>query len=210
MWRSNQFKWTEIAFQLGWSLSTLYRWRTSNNFIEPMFTPSTDIIKEIISLYIMEYGYRGENSTMGHLRGVHHIWIRVTDLRKIIIEINQEGRQLRRSKVIKRRIYYAIRPGHIWHIDTHQKIGLDGFITVGVICGYSHQIIALSCHTDYKAKTLLTALFDSPGMREHGLPELIRVDHGLENIAIGRLINSVNGPNHFIMGKSVHNQRIER
>jgi hypothetical protein len=32
----------------------------------------------------------------------------------------------------------------------------------------------------------------------------------MENVAIARLINTINGPNHFLTGSSVHNVRIER
>jgi len=127
-----------------------------------------------------------------------------------VAEIDPEGRQIRSHKSIKRRIYDGEAPGHIWHIDTHHKIGQFGFVTFGAICGYTHQIIALKCAINNKALTLLVALKTSPGMLEHGLPNLIRGDAGMENVAIARLLNYINGERHFLIGRSVHNQRIER
>lgn len=83
-------------------------------------------------------------------------------------------------------------------------------MTFGVICGFTHQIISLQCAIDNKAATLLNILSTSDGFIEYGLPNLIRGDAGMENVAIARLINHINGPSHFIIGRSVNNQRIER
>jgi hypothetical protein len=47
-------------------------------------------------------------------------------------------------------------------------------------------------------------------MIKYGLPELIRGDAGMENVAIARLMNYIRGERHFLVGRSVHNQRIER
>jgi hypothetical protein len=89
-------------------------------------------------------------------------------------------------------------------------MGQFGFVTTGAIDGFTHQIIALECAIDNKALTLLRVLDTSPGMIKYGLPNLIRGDAGMENVAIARLINYVNGLKHFIIGRSVSNQRIER
>jgi ABC-type dipeptide/oligopeptide/nickel transport system permease component len=107
-------------------------------------------------------------------------------------------------------VYDGQAPGYIWHIDKHHKIGQWGFVIFGAICGYTHQIIALKCSINNKALTLLNALNTSPGMLERGLPDLIRGDAGMENVAIARLLNYINGERHFLIGRSVHNQRIER
>ena len=79
-----------------------------------------------------------------------------------------------------------------------------------MIDGFTHQIMALKCSIDNKALTLLIALDTSQGMMKYGLPDLIRGDAGMENVAIARLINYINGVNHFLIGRSVYNQRIER
>jgi len=54
---------------------------------------------------------------------------------------------------------------------------------------------------------LLESYLASPGFQSRGIPNLIRGDRGLENVAIA---TSLRGENHFIAGRSVHNVRIER
>ena len=80
------------------------------------------------------------------------------------------------------------------------------------IDGYSRLITFIHLSTDNKAATVLD-LFTS-SIREYGLPSRVRCDRGKENTKVAEfmLMHPLRGPNRgsVIVGKSVHNQRIER
>lgn len=49
-----------------------------------------------------------------------------------------------------------------------------------------------------------------PAFLQKGSPRLLRIDAGMENVAIARFMRLVRGEDSVVIGKSVHNQRIER
>ena len=49
-----------------------------------------------------------------------------------------------------------------------------------------------------------------PAFLQKGSPRLLRIDAGMENVAIGKFMRLVRGEDSVVIGKSVHNQRIER
>lgn len=73
--------------------------------------------------------------------------------------------------------------------------------------GFSRAVIYLQCLPNNKADSVLNLFLN--GVRHFGLPSRVRRDRGTENI---RYIINKRGLNRgsFIVGKSVHNQRVER
>lgn len=211
LWRQHKYSWVEVAEELGVSISTLHRWRAEVGYEDPFFVVHDDAaLTPLISDYLIGHPYRGEMLLTSHLRENYNVKVRRDRLRRLIAEIDPEGLDFRRKKPIVRRTYNGIAPGHVWHIDTHHKIGRFGFVTFGAVDGFTHEVMALHCCISNRANDLLNVLLDSRGLNTYGLPEIMRADAGLENVAIGKLLNSINGEGHFITGKSVHNQRIER
>ena len=88
-----------------------------------------------------------------------------------------------------------------WHIVIH-----------GAIDGYSRIPVFLKCSTNNRADTML-AYFEE-AVHTYGLPLRVRTDLGGENFGVAQYMWTQPGrgteTNSIIMGRSVHNQRIER
>lgn len=90
---------------------------------------------------------------------------------------------------------------HRWRIVVH-----------GGVDGYTRIPVYLKCGTNNQAETVLK-LFQH-AVAEYGLPSRVRSDKGGENVLVSLLIlnHPRRGPSRgsMIVGKSVHNERIER
>ena len=80
----------------------------------------------------------------------------------------------------------------------------------GGVDGYSRCITYLRCCTDNRASTALQLFQGAVDL--FGLPHHVRSDAGSENMDIARFMIENRGANRgsFMVGRSVHNQRIER
>ena len=96
---------------------------------------------------------------------------------------------------------------HILHLFYRWRMVVHGGID-----GYSRLIVYLICATDNSAATVLTRFHTA--ITKYGLPSRIRSDKGGENtkVALYMLEHPLRGPGQgsMIVGKSIHNQRIER
>lgn len=95
------------------------------------------------------------------------------------------------------------------HIDSNHKLIAWRFVFHGCIDGYSRTVIYLECCTNNRAYTVLT--FFQQGVARFGLPYRVRGDRGGENTEVARYMihNQGSERGSFIVGRSVHNQRIE-
>lgn len=116
---------------------------------------------------------------------------------------------MRRWYEICRRTYNVTGPNHLWYIDSNHKLISWRVVIHGCIDGYSRAIVYLKCCTDNKASTILQ--YFKQGVQEFGLPSRVRGDQDMENVDVARymIINRESDRGSFIVGRSVHNQRIE-
>ncbi len=82
------------------------------------------------------------------------------------------------------------------------------FYIHGAIDGYSRLNVYLKV-ADNKCAATVCEEFTAACLL-YGVPVRMRMDAGGENAATKMLMDNCWGPNHVIIGSSVHNQRIER
>lgn len=116
----------------------------------------------------------------------------------------------RRCKVIKRRVYNVNRPLGLWHFDGNHKLVRWRFVVHGCVDGFSRISVFLSCSTSNKAATVYSLFIKA--VEDWGLPSRTRCDQGSENVDVVKYMLSTRGTGRgsALVGKSVHNQRIER
>lgn len=129
-------------------------------------------------------------------------------LRLILHEIDKDGIKARKSGRLQRRTYQSQGPNHIWHIDSNHKLVRWNFIVSGGIDGFSRKIVFLKCEDNNKADTVFRCFME--GVKDFGVPLRVRTDKGMENSKIADFMIEKRGSSSMLLGKSVHNQRIER
>ena len=82
----------------------------------------------------------------------------------------------------------------------------------GGVDGYSRIPVYLHCSGNNRADTVLQLFTEA--VRNYGLPSRVRCDKGVENVSVSLFLIShpLRGPGRgsVIVGRSVHNQRVER
>ena len=73
----------------------------------------------------------------------YNIWVSKEDVRKAIKEIDPEGVDRQRRKVIHRRVYESLGPGHIYHLDGNDKLKRWGLCIHGSVGGFSCKLLWL-------------------------------------------------------------------
>lgn len=173
----------------------------------------TDIDEENLRSHITEYNFQhpnaGSEDVWAYLKSVN-IYIPRERCRMLLREIDGIGTATRWSTTINRRKYSVPYANFLWHLDTHHSLKRWGIVVHGGIDGYSRLIPFLRAATSNSAKAAAT--FFVAGTNNFGIPSRVRTDHGTEYVHIGQIMEHVNGENRgsFLVGPSVHNQRIER
>ena len=90
-------------------------------------------------------------------------------------------------------------PTALWHVDSNHMLIQWRIIVHGGIDGFSRIVTYLQGATNNTSQTALCAFLK--GVASYGLPSRVRTDRGGERGA---------GRGSIIMGRSVHNQHIER
>lgn len=155
--------------------------------------------------------YDGIVSLVGALRkeNVPHTFRAVA---RLLRAADPVGSRMRFMEKVKRRVYNVVAANVLWHFDGNHKLKRYNFVLHGGIDGYSRRLVWMKIASDNYAPTVLHACIEA--MTKYGAPRLIRSDYGKENVAVWRLVEQMREKLGYriksLLGRSVHNQRIER
>ncbi|KAL5017212.1 hypothetical protein ScPMuIL_006801 [Solemya velum] len=139
-----------------------------------------------------------------------NVKIQRSRLRDILHRLDPKGIEARSTGRLQKKVYNVQGPNHLWYVDTNHKLVRWNFIIAAGIDGFSRLVVFLKCIDNNKADTLLRCFVES--VQQYGLPLRVRADKGMENCKIADFMIENRGLNRgsMILGKSVHNQRVER
>jgi len=138
--------------------------------------------------------------------------VRKEDVRLILQVMDPEGVQMRVSRRLVRRAYFAQGPNFIWHIDGYDKVKPYGLCISGCIDGYSRKIIWLNVYNTNNNPRIIGGYFLEAVKESGGCPRIVRGDCGTENGIVRdfqRFFQHNSSGNAYIDGASTANQRIE-
>ena len=206
----NGFKVQDIAIMLDCSLRTLERRLQELGITSRAYSRISDDEVDLIVSQIKHCSQScGEKLVTGRLRSAGIVVPRER-VRESLRRIDPNGITTRFRAVLHRRVYSVHSPNSLWHIDGYHKLIRWKIVIHGGIDGFSRLIVYLKVATNNRASTVLSAF--QKAVQEYGLPSRVRMDKGGENILVSQYMVEQRGAgrNSAIMGRSVHNQRIER
>ena len=200
----------KIAQQLQVSRSAVYKAIREYGISYQRFsTISQGKINQTVESIANDHPNSGEVTMQGHLvsRGIH---VQREKVRQAIHDVDPEGVEQRKQKPIRRRVYTNPFPNYLWHIDGNHKMARWRLVIHHGIDGFSHMVTFAKCSSNNRAATV-HSLFQQ-AITRYGRPHRIRTDLGGENVDIWGNMVAARGAaaNPVLVGKSVHNQRIER
>ena len=200
----------DIAEQLGVSRPVVYKAIKDFGINYERFSRlSESDVEHEVRVIKQDHPNSGEVMVQGHLqsKGIH---VQRDKVRKAIHAVDPEGVEQRKQKPIKRRVYQSPFPNYVWHIDGNHKMIRWRLVVHHGIDGFSRMVVFARCSSNNRATTVPEIFLQA--IEKYGRPLKVRTDLGGENVDIWRDMVCARGEEckPVLVGKSVHNQRIER
>lgn len=197
----------------------------------PTHPVQDDALDRAVAELLARFPNHGRSMMIGQLRAAGFTFVSRKLVRASIRRVTGVPAQFGRQP-IRRREYRVPGPGSLWHHDGQHgtycapfapcvyashpfscyllglirwKIVIHAFID-----GYSRFVLGIRASNNNRAETVETLFREI--IHVHGAPSRVRGDHGVENVLVARLMETLRGTGRgsYIWGKSVHNVRIER
>ena len=140
----------------------------------------------------------------------YNIWVSKEDVRKAIKDIDPEGVDKRRKKVIHRRKYESLGPGQIYHLVGNDKLKSWGLCIHGCVDGFSHKILCLVTSSTNHDLIVIGNCFLQCIKTTKIVPVVLQMEKVRENIFCEHLQLFFTGTDDsYIYAASTRNQRIE-
>lgn len=143
--------------------------------------------------------------------------VRKEDVRELLSILDPDGTSCRKSRRLRRRLYFAKGPNYVWHMDSYDKLKPFGICINGSIDGFSRKIIWLNAYYTSSDPKVIAGYYTEVVEKLKGTARIIRADNGTENTHVRdlqRLLrrdgqDAFGGMRSFLSGRSTMNQRIE-
>jgi hypothetical protein len=132
---------------------------------------------------------------------------------KVNISYDPEGVAMRKSKSLKRRLYYSKGPNFSWHLDGYDKLSPYGLAIHGCIDGFSRKMLWLHLTPTNHNPKVISRFYLETVENVCGIPKYLRSDYGTENYSVASIHIAFNmfglRDKSYIYGPSNRNVRIE-
>lgn len=173
-----------------------------------------------VALFLMEqlqthgklHGYK-----LQHLRCIQEGFVVTQNtVRHLLKILDPRGVELRQRNRLRRRLYHNPGPNFVWHVDSYDKLKPYGICVNGAVDGFSRMVVWLHAYSTNSNPKVIAGYFLSEVEKIGGTATRIRTDMGTENGTMKDMQrflrldhNDGFARNCFILGSSIHNQRIE-
>ena len=106
------------------------------------------------------------------------------DVRLILAALDPHSSDMRRSRRLIRRQYFALGPNYIWHADSYDKLKPYGICINDCIDGFSRKIIWLKAAHTSSDPRVIGGYFLEAVEQFGGCPRIVRTDLGTENVVV--------------------------
>lgn len=171
---------------------------------------------DTVLIRAIEQELQGTNSLVGYrtmyrcLRRKYGLLVTHNRVCQIMRQLAPQETARRRSRCLRRRVYYSEGPNFNLHVDGFDKIKPYGFCVHGAICGYSRRVMWLHVASSNNNPRLIANYYISMVEEIGGVSQNCISDRGSENVIMAALHTTLtNVPNSHKYVTSVRNQRIE-